>query len=206
MVDTLEVRWFVDGAPPTDVTDWMDALGATAESARTDLYLVSDDPAMNVKLREGRVETKHRLGDRRHIQFGDHVTGVQERWVKWAFPTVEQHHDLFDDDPTGLWVPVHKERVQRTISPEEQDTLLDHLIESAPATAELELTRVRSNDHRAWSICVEATGAPDALPGTLQQIGNYLFSQGSPPSLSADHSFGYARWIHTLTTDLHGAE
>jgi hypothetical protein len=203
MVDTLEVRWFVEGPPPTEVTDWIDGLGAKAESARTDLYLVSDDPAMNVKLREGQVETKHRLGDRHHIQFGDQVTGVRERWVKWSFPTKKQHHDLFDDDPTGLWVPVHKERVQRTIGAEEQEELLDHLIEPTPATAEIELTQVRSDTHRAWTICVEAKGSPDTLPGTLQQIGNYLFSQGAPPSLSADHSFGYARWIHSLTTDAH---
>lgn len=200
MVDTLEVRWFVEGTPPTEVTDWIDHLGAQAESARTDLYLVSDDPAMNVKLREGQVETKHRLGDRRHIQFGEQVTGVRERWVKWSFPTKKQHHDLFDDDPTGLWVPVHKERVQRSIKPEEQKDRLDHLIEPTPATAELELTRVRSNEHRAWTICVEATGPPDALPGTLQQVGNYIFAQGTPPVLSTDHSFGYARWIHSLTS------
>lgn len=198
MVDTLEVRWFYDGAPSPDITNWIEALGATAESARTDLYLVSDDPAMNVKLREGQVQTKHRLGDRQHIRFGDTITGVQERWVKWSFPTEEQHHDLFDDDPTGLWVPVHKERVQRSISPEEQNELLDHMIEPDPATAEIELTQVRANGQEAWTICMEAGGAPDALPGTLQQMGNHLFSQGDPPALAANRSFGYAHWIHSL--------
>lgn len=198
MVDTLEVRWFLDGPLPPEVADWIQGLGATAESARTDLYLVSDDPAMNVKLREGKVETKHRIGDRHHVEFGDTHTGVKERWVKWSFPTVEQHHDLFDDDPTGLWVPVHKERLQRSISPEEQADLLDHMIESEPATAEIELTTVRSEDQLAWTICVEASGSPEALPGTLQQMGNHLFSKGSPPSLSAVHSFGYARWIQSL--------
>ncbi|MFP4228693.1 MAG: hypothetical protein ACLFTE_07690 [Salinivenus sp.] len=200
MVDTLEVRWFIDGPPPPDVTNWIQALGATPESTRTDLYLVSEDPAMNVKLREGQVETKHRIGDRHHIQFGDTHTGVQERWVKWSFPTVEQHHDLFDDDPTGLWVPVHKERLQRSILPHEQSDLLDHLIESNPATAEIELTTVRSGGHQAWTICVEASGDPKALPGTVQQIGNHLFSQGTPPSLSSNHSFGYARWIQSLNS------
>lgn len=198
MVDTLEVRWFVEGAPPTEITEWMREIGASAESARTDLYLVSDDPAMNVKLREGNVQTKHRLGERSRIQFGDAVAGVKERWVKWSFPTVEQHHDLFDDDPTGLWVPVHKERMKRSIDPSEQANMLDHMIEDNPTTAEIELTDVRSGSHRAWTICMEAKGRAEALSGTLQQMGNHLFSQGIPRSLAVDHSFGYARWIQTL--------
>jgi len=200
MVDTLEVRWFADGSPSAAVTEWIAGIGATADSARTDLYLVSDDPAMNVKLREGKVQTKHRLGDPSRARFGDAVAGTRERWVKWSFPTEQQHHDLFDDDPTGLWVPVHKERLRREIGPDEQADLLDHMIESDPAEAKIELTTVRSGDHRAWTICVEAQGRPDALPGTLQQMGNYLFAQGTPPDLAPDHSFGYARWIQTLRT------
>jgi hypothetical protein len=198
MDDTLEVRWFVDGPQPTEVADWIRSLGAEAESARTDLYLVSDDPAMNVKLREGKVQTKHRIGDRTPIQFADEVEGVQERWVKWSFPTVEQHHDLFDEDPTGLWVPVHKERLRLVLSPDDQADLLSRLIESDPAEAKIELTQVRSKGLQAWTICMEAEGRPEALPGTLQQTGTYLFSQGTPPSLSPPHSFGYAQWIQAL--------
>jgi hypothetical protein len=198
MDDTLEVRWFLDGPVPDPVVDWIRSLGAEAESARTDLYLVSDDPAMNVKLREGKVQTKHRIGDRTPIQFADEVEGIQERWVKWSFPTAEQHHDLFEDDPTGLWVPVHKERLRLEISPEEQSDLLSRLIEPDPAEAKIELTEVRSQGVETWTICMEAEGSPDALPGTLQQMGNYLFSQGTPPALTAEDSYGYAQWIHGL--------
>ena len=199
MDDTLEVRWFVEGTPPSHVVDWVESIGADAETTRTDLYLVSDDPAMNVKLREGKIQTKHRIGDRTTIQFADAVQGVQERWVKWSFPTEEQHHDLFEDDPTGLWVPVHKERLRIEIEPGAQKDLLDNLIESDPAEAKMELTRVRTDSYAAWTICMEAEGKPAALPGTLQQMGNYIFSQGAPPELRADHSFGYARWIQSLT-------
>jgi hypothetical protein len=206
MDDTLEVRWFVDGAPPDPVVDWIHSLGAEAESTRTDLYLVSDDPGMNVKLREGKVQTKHRMGDRTPITFADAVHGVQERWVKWSFPTVEQHHDLFNDDPTGLWVPVNKERIRLEIDPDEQAEVLDHMIESNPAEAKIELTEIRAEGQQAWTICMEAEGRPKALPGTLQQMGNYLFGQGTPPSLSKDDSYGYARWIQTLTAASKNAE
>jgi hypothetical protein len=153
---------------------------------------------MNVKLREGKVQTKHRIGDRTPIQFADEVKGIQERWVKWSFPTVEQHHDLFEDDPTGLWVPVHKERLRLALSPETQSELLSRLIEPNPAEAKIELTEVRSQGVQTWTICMEAEGQPDALPGTLQQMGNYLFSQGTPPALTAEASYGYAQWIQGL--------
>lgn len=198
MDDTLEVRWFVEGPPPSKVVDWIRSLGAEAESARTDLYLVSDDPAMNVKLREGKVQTKHRIGDRTSISFAENVEGIQERWVKWSFPTVEQHHDLFEADPTGLWVPVHKERLRLELSPKEQASLCSPMIEPNPVQAKIELTKVRSSDQEGWTICMEAEGRPDALPGTLQQTGNQLFGKKHPPTLSSDHSFGYARWIQTL--------
>jgi hypothetical protein len=198
MDDTLEVRWFVDGAPPSSVVDWIEALGAEAETARTDLYLVSNDPAMNVKLREGKVQTKHRIGDRMLVSFADAVEGIQERWVKWSFPTVEQHHDLFEDDPTGLWVPVHKERIRLEVDADEQRMLLDHMIEPDPAEAKIELTQVRAEGQEAWTICAEAEGRPEALPGTLQQMGNYFFGEGTPPDLESAASFGYARWIQTL--------
>ena len=201
MQDTLEVRWFIEGTPPTSVVEWIEALGATRESARTDLYLVSDDPAMNVKLREGQVQTKHRMGSPSPVDFPGGVSGQQERWVKWGFPTEEQHHDLFDDDPTGLWVPVNKERRRLSVPPEAQADLLDHLIESDPVEAKIELTEVTSGEHEAWTICVESEGRPDALPGTLQQMGRHFFQQGTPPALSADDSYGYARWIHTLAAD-----
>jgi hypothetical protein len=198
MDDTLEVRWFVEGPPPSEVVNWIRSLGAGAESARTDLYLVSDDPAMNVKLREGKVQTKHRIGDRTPISFAENVEGIQERWVKWSFPTIEQHHDLFEADPTGLWVPVHKERLRLKIPAEEQPSLCSPMIEPNPAEAKIELTEVRSSNREGWTICMEAEGRPEALPGTLQQTGNYLFGKETPPSLSPDHSFGYARWIQTL--------
>ena len=161
---------------------------------------------MNVKLREGRVQTKHRLGDPTPIRFADNVTGIQERWVKWSFPTVEQHHDLFQKDPTGLWVPIHKERHQRIIEPDEQTHLLDHLIESDPVQAKIELTEVQFDEHTAWTICIESIGRPDALPGTLQQMGNFFFAQGTPPALSKDHSFGYTQWIQTLRANQTGTE
>lgn len=198
MIDTLEVRWFQAGSPPKEATAWMRDLGAEAESTRTDAYLWSDDPGVNVKLREGQIQTKRRVGAPSRIEFGSSVSGMQERWVKWCFPTLEQHQDLLDDEPTGSWVPVHKERVRRTIEPAEQRRRLDQLIETDPAVVKIELTNVRSRSHRAWTVCVEAEGEPEALPGTLEQMGHHLFARRAPLTLSVDHSFGYVHWLQDV--------
>jgi hypothetical protein len=197
MDHTLEVRWFVPGTPPDAVVDWIGSLGAEAESTRTDLYLVSSDPAMNVKLREGKIQTKHRMGSRSPIAFADGVLGVKERWVKWSFDTDDPSPDLLDRDPTGLWHPVHKERLQLEVPPDAQAAYLNGQA-ATNATALIELTLVQSRDHTAWTVCMEAEGAPDALPATLKRMGRALFGQGTPPAFARDQSFGYARWLDQL--------
>lgn len=193
MDHTLEVRWFYPGRPPASLLDWISDLGAEKESTRTDLYLVSDDPAMNVKLREGKVQTKHRLDAPSTIQFGSDVRGSRERWVKWSF-ALNGSHDLLDEDPTGLWVPVHKERLQLSLDADDQRDRIDDWNGFEPEEAALELTTVSARGETAWTICVESEGNPDGLVDTLRQAGDHLM-QEIPRSMDADRSFGYAQWI-----------
>jgi len=193
MDHTLEVRWFYPGSPSPSLVDWITDLGAEQESTRTDLYLVSDDPAMNVKLREGKVQTKHRLGEPSGITFGEDAYGARERWVKWSFP-LNGAHDLLDEDPTGLWVPVRKERLQLTLDADDQEDLLGDLAEPNPVEAALELTTVSARGDSAWTVCMESEGDPDGLAGTLRQAGDFLL-QSLPRPFETDRSFGYAHWI-----------
>lgn len=193
MDHTLEVRWFYPGSPSPSLVDWITDLGAEPESTRTDLYLVSDDPAMNVKLREGKVQTKHRLGEPSAMNFGEEAHGARERWVKWSFP-LNGAHDLLDEDPTGLWVPVHKERLQLTLDEDDQKDLLGDLAERNPVEAALELTTVSAGGESAWTVCMESEGNPDGLAATLRHAGDFLL-QSAPRPFETDRSFGYAHWI-----------
>lgn len=199
---TLEVRWFFDGTPSPGVQDWMSGLGAEPESTRTDLYLISDDPSMNVKFREGKMQTKRRIGPRVPHGFSDTATGLRERWIKWSFPLDDDAPDLIDHDPTGLWVPVHKERMQVELGPDEQVELLEaaglEVAEPEPAAALAELTEVTSGDHVAWTVNVESEGEPDKLLPTLEQIAPLFFNGDAPTLFEEGHSFGYARWLQGL--------
>jgi hypothetical protein len=195
MDHTLEVRWFFSGRVPASVTDWAEDLGARPESTRTDRYLISDDPGLNVKVREGKLQTKRRLWADGPLAFTPSVEGREERWTKWSFSLDEARPDLVETDPTGLWQPVHKERLRIEVGPGEQAGLLDTLEEPDPAEAKLELTRVRSGTRHAWTICMESEGRPQALPGTLRQVGRHLFRQDGAPALRPEQSKGYVAWL-----------
>lgn len=208
MDDTLEIRWFAPGTPPSHVTDWITDLGAESESNRTDLYLLSEDPAMNVKFREGQLQTKHRIGDGDTVRVNERVSGTRERWIKWSFPLDDDAPDLINSDPTGLWVPVHKQRLQVDLDPDEQiERLRDAnlaVTEPNPVEALAELTVVRSGDTISWTVNVESEGAADRLTSTLEQIVPLFFADPTI-SFEADASFGYAEWLRSVvqpeTTD-----
>ncbi len=201
MDDTLEIRWFAPGTPPSHVTDWIMDLGAESESNRTDLYLLSSDPAMNVKFREGQLQTKHRIGSGEGVRINERVSGVRERWIKWSFPLDDDAPDLVKSDPTGLWVPVHKQRLQVELDGDEQlQRLRDagrEITEPDPVEALAELTVVRSGDTVAWTVNVESEGAPGRLTSTLEQIVPLFFAD--PAILfETETSFGYAEWLRSV--------
>lgn len=195
MDQTLEVRWFYDGPPPNAVVDWFMGFDPETQPEREDLYLISDDPSLNVKLREGNIQLKRRSGDRSVIAFHEQVEGYRESWQKWSFPLSDEAPNLWADDPSGLWLPVEKSRYQREYGPDEQRRLLATRDEEQPATALIELTAIAFGSHEAWTICMEAEGDAETLPGTLRQMGRYIFEQATPPILIPSRSFGYVRWL-----------
>ena len=201
MDDTLEIRWFASGTPPSHITDWITDLGAESESNRMDLYLLSEDPAMNVKFREGQLQTKHRLGDGEPVRVNERVSGMRERWIKWSFPLDDDAPNLIKSDPTGLWVPVHKQRLQVELDADEQLRRLRdagfEITEPDPVEALAELTVVRSGETVSSTVNVESEGAPERLASTLEQIVPLFFADPAI-SFEAETSFGYAEWLRSV--------
>ena len=62
MIATAEVRWFYRGPLPAAVRAWFEARGSRMayQAPRRDRYLGLPGDALNVKLREGRIEIKLR--------------------------------------------------------------------------------------------------------------------------------------------------
>jgi len=199
---TLEVRWFRDGIPPDPAIAWIRSLGATPESPRTDLYLRSEDPGLNVKYREGKLQMKRRTGAPRLMTISENVSGHREPWIKWSFPMNGQASDLQEESASGLWLPVRKKRLKVELSPSEQLRRLRQrdarIGQPDPVRACAELTVVESNGTTAWSVNIEAEGDPSRQASTLAQIAPSMFADAAAPTLGPDQSYGYAAWLQQL--------
>ena len=104
---TREVRWFSPGRIPVPVQNWYDLREKQIEPVRTDIYLSGLGTSAGVKLREGRLEIKHRTEDHGLNEFAPGLSGHVENWIKWGF-------DMSSDDWPGVksthWVPIQKKR------------------------------------------------------------------------------------------------
>lgn len=196
MTHTLELRWFFEPPCPPAVRDAFETLGAVETTQQRDLYLPSEDPALNLKLRNGQVQVKRRLAGPFALAVGPEATGCAEHWGKWHLPPADDPSSVADDDPTGLWRPVHKTRHQWAMSPSAQaDQLSGHGLPTAPpAMLNAELTTVAAGDAQAWTLCLEAEGPVPALSDTLRTAAPLLFGR-LPLTLSTETSYGYARWL-----------
>ena len=177
---TTEARWFVRGAPPTDVAAWFDALGPAVEAeSRTDRYLAPASDALGVKLREGRIEAKRLDGPAGPLDAG-RAGAPLETWTKWSF--------VLDADaaPGAGWVAVEKTRRQR-----------EH--EAGEGTCRLELSEVTVDGDAWWSVCLEAEGpSAETRRRALESAAARWLGRPDAPALPADAAMGYPAWLRSL--------
>lgn len=193
---TLEVRWFYEGDVPRVVNDWFATLEPKKEDRREDVYVRPPHAALNVKLREGEVQVKRRGAGGGLIRFRPGVVGCMERWHKWSFPVGQDVLKLGNyDAPPGMWRRVVKERYRRVFDLAEQASLVAEAPGEGAAHTEVELTHVTLGSRPWWTLCIEAEGDAEALLRTLRPMGHHLFAHGSPPTLEAHRSYGYAEWL-----------
>lgn len=198
MTCTLEARWFGTPPLPPAFQKWFSTLGTVETETQTDLYLPAEDPALNLKLRDGQLQIKRRLAGPLRTSFGDQAAGHCEQWVKWSFALQEETSPLWDEDPTDLWVAVQKTRDQISIPPDEQSALSTNLPTTPPATLEAELTTIETAHESAWTFCLETQGPLSSLADTLMIAGPLLVDDTLTITLSDDQSFGYVRWLQEL--------
>lgn len=202
MLYTLEARWFGSPPLPSALGEWFDTLGTVETSTQSDLYLPSEDPALNLKMRDDQLQIKRRLAGPLRTSFGPKATGRCEQWGKWSFDLANASSPLSEENPTDLWVTVDKTRHQLSIPPDDQSSLTPDLPASPSATIEVELTTFDVEEESAWTFCIETEGPVSSLVDTLVTAGPFLLND-IPLSLPADQSFGYTRWLQqrpTVTT------
>ncbi len=200
MYATAEVRWFYRGPIPAQVGTWFErgAGSVEREPPRTDRYLwLPDSDRLNIKLREGRIEIKRRVGEAKETAFCEQMTGMVEEWRKWSFELVRRDAPRSPaTSPSSDWIAVRKERRLRTYQVKDGQTVVSQARREPPAQGcELELTQVHISDQTWWTLAFEAFGDESTLRDTLLLVAGHVLSAGEPTPLSARDSHGYAAWL-----------
>jgi hypothetical protein len=189
MLASLELRWFIPGELPSDVSSWFeqDELGGQLRSPeeREDVYLyVPGCESMGIKLRQGRLEIKWRQAELEVLSF-EKVEGKLEKWGKWLCedPTEESFKP---ENVSGqkLWVRIGKVRSQR---------LYDGCA--------LELTQLTIHNHTWWSLALETLGADARAQDKLQSIFESVGKTYTGLQLPAQNSYAYPKWIEMVMAD-----
>ncbi|MDN3669076.1 hypothetical protein QWY93_07030 [Echinicola jeungdonensis] len=148
MFRSKEIRWFSKEKHP-EIVQWFSSQGLTLEgvSSRTDFYLpLPDKHDINVKLREGNIEIKHRLGEREKGKLTSKALGYFEDWVKWSFNAVNNDPltKAIIQDKKYNWIPVHKTRMgMKVVKGQDGHCQLVPMDQFPPFGCQVEYTRIQ---------------------------------------------------------------
>jgi len=202
MFPTVEVRWFYQGTIPRDIQTWFDQIddqGAQpiSQPPRTDTYLLeADNTSLGIKLRQGRIEIKQRLEVFGHVNFGQDIHGVIERWRKWSFMIAPEQNNLLCPATLGItWIDVHKRRSLYNYQIKGQRIECVPLPDYSSGGCNFELTRIHIAGKTCWSLGLEAFGDENSNYNRLEIVAKYIFTKSLTHSLNAQDSYGYPQWL-----------
>lgn len=196
MHPTLEVRWFLKGQLPTDLHRWFveESTDPIDPEAREDWYLYAKHHELGVKLRQGNLEIKQRVGSRGTCKLAKRVRGRVEKWVKWHFSIEQASGEAALSEPVGLWIPVQKKRWSRhyAVAAETVEAVQD--VDPSEQGCSLELSDLQVHDQRWYSLCFETFGSNN-LEQNLECVVRHVVKSMGLPVLKARHSGGYPIWL-----------
>ncbi|MEM1043722.1 MAG: hypothetical protein AAGI91_13980 [Bacteroidota bacterium] len=194
MYPTTEVRWFLDGALPAEVTAWFEAVaGAVPWETRTDYYVRPATPdGLGVKARAGHLEVKRLaevIGDE---ALHERAAGRVERWRKWSFP-LDRSAQLRQG--AGDWVAVGKRRQKASFAVRSGVVGRVPREEQTRSGCSMEIAEVGAAGRTWWSVCFEAFGPESEQAGLLRRTAAHVFARAAPPALGRACSMSYPRWL-----------
>jgi len=195
VVDTTELRWFVEGPLPSDLQSWFTSAGASGVvEQRCDVYRIDDRHDVGVKLRSREtleVKIRRSRGPRLTLDNGPH--GVLEVWRKWTFG--EQLTRRQEHQPS---VEVAKSIVKRRFSTAGHEIALPgDAYATTEAVCDVEVARVVVGEIEAWTFAFAACGPASTHASSIVASWRSLCSSGQhPDELSVLRgSIGYSEWL-----------
>lgn len=191
---TREVRWFLPNPRP-DLVLWFEGLSADAytREAREDQYLLLPrQVALGVKVREGRLELKYRIGSPESVWVAPGVPGRLEEWEKFSLQTEAAGPYAIEDRVAACWLPVLKKRLVTLVTSGENGPAFHAPDQAVTAGVQLEYTELQIEGTRRTTIGLEwPSDSGVRFPETfLGQLLGKMDLQGAP-------SMGYPEFLVT---------
>lgn len=143
---TKEIRWFFR-PDNTVIKNWFDRQECTLAETRTDFYLQLNNADIGAKIREGKIELKHRIGTRARGCLSPSIWGHYDTFIKWSF-------DGKEDDPLltkilngdyEYWIPCEKRRMIVQLTEEDSETVVKPISAHVGVGCQVEYTRLKIN-------------------------------------------------------------
>lgn len=165
-----EFRWFLE-KPFPGIEKWFENRGITGKNipSRTDYYLIPGlENNLGIKLREGKIEIKIRIGEPVKRQILTSISGFEETYQKWSFP-LDEPPPAFKELISDLknWLPVSKHRLALVMDDSGNPDLSKRF--HAPGTVlragcQFEYTRIEVPGKDYFTLGLECFGEPFAQP------------------------------------------
>jgi hypothetical protein len=161
---------------------------------------------LGIKLREGKVEIKHRTHQYGVLHFHPHAAGYVDAWRKWSFDLATFSADPKPRSPwSDWWIGVRKERWLRRYLVTEIRRVTEVpdgvMIENG---CEWELSRIQTEGVEGvwWSTAFEAFGEVSALKDILVEVVGKTFMDISGWEYCAEDSISYPKWLGLIGKEL----
>ena len=189
---STELRWFRRGTIPFRPTSLFPH-ESPALGERPDLYLVSRDPDLGIKIRGGgdrpRLEMKVRVSSEPWAS--GTARGRREGWRKWSWPGPGAPDPLPQGGP---WVTVRKRRYLWTLEWRGGTLRFVPTGTRVAMGAGMEITGLEAGGDDAWTLGVEAFGIGDESDAIVDRAAALLLeATGLAPDAAG--SFGYPTWL-----------
>ncbi len=194
MFKSREIRWF-KVTEDQQITKWFEQHGETFQGTkpRTDFYLPLDKKDVSLKLREGKIEIKHRVGKLDEGQLTPTTKGIFENWIKWSFNADEAdkltkdiiHNKKYD------WVEITKTRIGVKVAEDPTGILEIHPIKAfIDNGCQIEYTLLEMHGKTFYSFALEWFGNQE-----LSLPQNFINEILGSTQFTIEDSMGYGEFI-----------
>jgi len=182
-------------SPDKAILDWFASQGQTFDNTapRTDYYLPLAKEDVTVKLREGNIEIKHRIGETTKGKLTETAEGIFENWIKWSF-NADQADKLSQAIVGGYpynWTETIKTRIGVKVTEDTHGGLKILPIKSfIDFGCQIEYTLLQINGKTIYTFALEWFGEKELqLPNELPtEILNHT-------QLNSEDSMGYGDFL-----------